>query len=207
MRTTHRRCWSGRWRVGCSGGNCNRLVPQRRCHLRASAVSSCPHLGSIMIAAGSAWAVLHEGGPAPDFSLRSDTGELVTLSSLRGRPSSSTSIPRTTRPAARHRRAGSATPGASSSGRRGGPRGQSRRRGVACQVQGEVRPPLRPPPGHRPQGRRRVRRLGREDVAGKTYKGVLRSTFVIDAEGNVAKELRDVKPATHADDVLAALSS
>ena len=41
--------------------------------------------------------------------------------------------------------------------------------------------------------------------AGKTYMGVERSTFVIDADGNVAKELRRVKPDAHADDVLAAL--
>jgi peroxiredoxin Q/BCP len=37
--------------------------------------------------------------------------------------------------------------------------------------------------------------------------GVERSTFVIDADGNVARVLRNVKPDTHADDVLAALSS
>ena len=37
--------------------------------------------------------------------------------------------------------------------------------------------------------------------------GVERSTFVIDADGNVAREMRNVKPDTHADDVLAALAS
>jgi peroxiredoxin len=36
--------------------------------------------------------------------------------------------------------------------------------------------------------------------------GINRSTFVIDADGNVKKAMRDVKPATHADDVLAALA-
>jgi thioredoxin-dependent peroxiredoxin len=46
-----------------------------------------------------------------------------------------------------------------------------------------------------------------KSYAGKTYMGVERSTFVIDAEGNVARELRNVKPDSHADDVLAALSS
>jgi thioredoxin-dependent peroxiredoxin len=40
---------------------------------------------------------------------------------------------------------------------------------------------------------------------GKTYMGMERSTFVIDADGNVAKVMRNVKPAEHADDVLAAL--
>jgi peroxiredoxin Q/BCP len=41
---------------------------------------------------------------------------------------------------------------------------------------------------------------------GKTYMGMERSTFVIDAEGNVAKVMRKVKPADHADLVLAALA-
>ena len=40
---------------------------------------------------------------------------------------------------------------------------------------------------------------------GKTYIGMERSTFVIDAEGNVAKVMRKVKPAEHAEDVLASL--
>jgi peroxiredoxin Q/BCP len=40
---------------------------------------------------------------------------------------------------------------------------------------------------------------------GRKYLGVERSTFVIDADGNVAKVMRRVKPDTHADDVLAAL--
>ena len=41
---------------------------------------------------------------------------------------------------------------------------------------------------------------------GKTYMGMERSTFVIDADGNVAKIMRKVKPAEHAADVLAALA-
>ncbi len=42
---------------------------------------------------------------------------------------------------------------------------------------------------------------------GKTYMGVERSTFVVDADGKLAKVMRKVKPETHADDVLAALGS
>ena len=41
---------------------------------------------------------------------------------------------------------------------------------------------------------------------GKKSMGIERSTFVIDADGNVAKEMRRVKPDTHAADVLAVLS-
>ena len=44
-----------------------------------------------------------------------------------------------------------------------------------------------------------------KSYAGKTYWGNERSTFVIDPEGNVAKVMRNVKPDTHTDDVLAAL--
>jgi thioredoxin-dependent peroxiredoxin len=40
---------------------------------------------------------------------------------------------------------------------------------------------------------------------GRTYLGVNRSTFVIGPDGTVTKVMHDVKPATHADDVLAAL--
>ncbi len=47
---------------------------------------------------------------------------------------------------------------------------------------------------------------GEKTYAGKTYMGIDRSTFVIDADGTVAKVMRKVKPDTHADDVLAALA-
>jgi peroxiredoxin Q/BCP len=48
---------------------------------------------------------------------------------------------------------------------------------------------------------------GEKKYAGRSYMGVFRSTFVIDADGTVKKVMHDVKPATHADDVLAALGS
>ncbi|MGI8973299.1 MAG: peroxiredoxin [Gaiella sp.] len=48
---------------------------------------------------------------------------------------------------------------------------------------------------------------GERSLYGKTYMGLKRSTFVIDAEGKVAKVMRKVKPETHAEDVLAVLRS
>jgi peroxiredoxin Q/BCP len=45
-----------------------------------------------------------------------------------------------------------------------------------------------------------------KSMYGKTYMGMERSTFVIDAEGKVARIMRRVKPADHAEDVLSALS-
>ncbi|MGH3134962.1 MAG: peroxiredoxin, partial [Gaiellaceae bacterium] len=44
-----------------------------------------------------------------------------------------------------------------------------------------------------------------KSMYGKKYMGIERSTFVIDADGNVATIMRKVKPDAHADDVLAAL--
>jgi thioredoxin-dependent peroxiredoxin len=44
-----------------------------------------------------------------------------------------------------------------------------------------------------------------KNMAGRTYMSVERSTFVIDADGKVAKVMRKVQPDTHADEVLAAL--
>jgi len=44
-----------------------------------------------------------------------------------------------------------------------------------------------------------------KSMYGKKYMGIERSTFLVDAAGNVAKIMRRVKPAEHADDVLAAL--
>ena len=45
-----------------------------------------------------------------------------------------------------------------------------------------------------------------KSMYGKKYMGIERSTFVIDAAGNVAKIMRRVKPSEHADNVLAALA-
>jgi len=46
---------------------------------------------------------------------------------------------------------------------------------------------------------------GEKSFAGKKYMGVSRSTFVIAEDGSVKGVMRDVKPATHADEVLAKL--
>ena len=48
---------------------------------------------------------------------------------------------------------------------------------------------------------------GEKTNYGRTYEGILRTTFVIDADGRVKKVFKNVKPATHADDVLKALAA
>ncbi|HEY7398777.1 MAG TPA: thioredoxin-dependent thiol peroxidase, partial [Gaiellaceae bacterium] len=48
---------------------------------------------------------------------------------------------------------------------------------------------------------------GEKSYMGRTYEGVDRSTFVIDEDGTVKKVMHKVKPATHADEVLAVLGA
>jgi peroxiredoxin Q/BCP len=45
-----------------------------------------------------------------------------------------------------------------------------------------------------------------KSMYGRTYWGVQRSTFVIDADGRIAHVIEKVKPQTHDDEVLAALA-
>ncbi len=46
---------------------------------------------------------------------------------------------------------------------------------------------------------------GEKKNYGKTYEGIIRSTFVIGPDGTLVKALRNVKPDGHAERVLAAL--
>ena len=43
---------------------------------------------------------------------------------------------------------------------------------------------------------------GKKKFMGREYEGTLRTSFLIDPEGKVAKVYEDVKPETHADEVL-----
>lgn len=150
--------------------------------------------------------MVEEGKPAPDFSLTSDSGEKTSLSHFRGRSVVLYFYPRDD------------TPGCTVQ---------------ACAIrdawgefekQGAVVLGVSP---DNPESHVRFKEkyglpftlLADEDhtvsdaygvwvekqMAGKTYMGVERSTFVIDGDGNVAKVMRRVKPDTHADEVLAAL--
>ena len=48
---------------------------------------------------------------------------------------------------------------------------------------------------------------GPKKFMGKSYEGVLRTTFLIDAEGNIARVFENVKPAGHSVEVLDAIKS
>lgn len=48
---------------------------------------------------------------------------------------------------------------------------------------------------------------GPKQFMGRNYEGVLRTTYVIDPEGKIARVFPNVKPENHADEVLAALGA
>ena len=152
--------------------------------------------------------MIEEGKPAPEFELRSDTGEIVTLESLRGQPVVLYFYPRDDTPGcttqalgirdawAEFERAGAVVLGVS-------PDDEASH--AKFREKYELPFPLLADTGHATAEEYGVWVEKRN--YGKTYMGVERSTFVIDADGKIAKVMRRVKPDTHADEVLAALAS
>jgi peroxiredoxin Q/BCP len=146
-------------------------------------------------------AVLREGDPAPDFTLDSDAGEPVTLSSFRGRPVILYFYPKDDTPGCTRQacgirdaygefeRAGAVVLGVSADTQSSHERFKSKY-SLPFTLLADPEHRLAEPYGVAKEGKRSYQR----------------STFVIDAEGNVAKIMRRVNPDRHADEVLAALS-
>jgi thioredoxin-dependent peroxiredoxin len=151
--------------------------------------------------------VIEEGKPAPSFELMSDSGETVSLTDLRGKPVVLYFYPKDDTPGctkqacgirdayADFERAGAVVLGVS-------PDDQGSH--VKFKDKYDLPFTLLADTDHSVAEKYGV--WTEKSYLGKKYKGVSRSTFVIDADGNVKKVLHDVKPATHADEVLAALS-
>lgn len=149
-----------------------------------------------------------EGQPAPDFTLASDSGEAVTLSALRGSDIILYFYPRDDTPGCTAQACGIRDAW-----------GEFEQRGAV--VLGVSPDSTTSHEEFKEKYGLPFTLLADEDhataeaygvwveknMAGKTYMGVERSTFVIDADGNVAKVMLRVKPDTHADEVLAALPS
>jgi peroxiredoxin Q/BCP len=152
--------------------------------------------------------VIGEGDQAPDFTLRSDTGDEVTLSSLRGKPVVLYFYPKDDTPGCttqacgirdaygEFQRAGAVVLGVSP---------DNERSHVKFREKYELPFTLLADTEHEVADRYGV--WGEKKFMGKKYMSVSRSTFVIDTDGNVKKMFENVTPATHADDVLAALAS
>jgi len=151
--------------------------------------------------------VIEEGKPAPTFTLESDSGEQVSLESLRGKPVVLYFYPKDD------------TPGctAQASGIRDA-WGEFERSGAV--VLGVSPDSAESHVQFRDKYELPFTLLADEDhsvseaygtwvektYGDKTYMGVERSTFVIDEDGNVSKVMRRVKPDEHADDVLTVLN-
>jgi thioredoxin-dependent peroxiredoxin len=152
--------------------------------------------------------VVKEGVQAPDFTLRSDEGEEVTLSSLRGQPVVLYFYPKDDTPGCttqacgirdsygEFEAAGAVVLGVSP---------DDEKRHVKFREKYGLPFTLLADTKHEVAERYGV--WGEKRYMGKTYMGVARTTFVITPDGTVAKVLQDVKPASHAADALAVLAS
>jgi peroxiredoxin Q/BCP len=150
--------------------------------------------------------VVREGAPAPNFTLASDTGKTVSLESLRGTPVVVYFYPKDDTPGCTSQACGLRDAW-----------GELEKRGAT--VLGISPDTTRSHTKFKEKFELPFTLLADEDHAvaeaygvwvektmlGKKYMGIERSTFVIDADGNVAKVMRRVKPDIHADQVLAAL--
>jgi peroxiredoxin Q/BCP len=151
--------------------------------------------------------MVEEGKPAPDFELTSDAGERVKLSSLRGKPVVLYFYPKDDTPGCTtqacgirdvysdFRERGAVVLGVS-------PDDEASH--VRFKEKYSLPFTLLADPEHEVAEEYGVWK--ERNRYGKTSMGIERSTFVIDADGNVSRVMRRVTPDTHAADVLAALT-
>jgi thioredoxin-dependent peroxiredoxin len=150
--------------------------------------------------------MIEEGKPAPDFTLASDAGEAITLSQFRGSPVVLYFYPKDDTPGCTTQACGIRDSW-----------GEFEERGAVVlgvspdtaeshvRFRGKYGLPFTLLADSDHEVAEQYGVWVEKHNYGKTYWGVERSTFVIDADGTVAKVMRRVKPDTHADDVLAAL--
>jgi len=152
--------------------------------------------------------VVEEGKPAPDFELKSDSGESIKLSALRGKQVVLYFYPKDDTPGcttqacgirdaySEFEQAGAVVLGVSP---------DDERSQVKFKEKFDLPFTLLADEEHQVAEAYGV--WAEKKYMGRTYMGVERSTFVIGADGNVKKVMHKVKPDTHADDVLATLKS
>ena len=150
--------------------------------------------------------MIGEGEPAPDFALTSDSGETVKLSDLRGRPVVLYFYPRDDTPGCTteacefrdaydvFRERGIEILGVSPDTEASHLKFKSKY-GLPFTLLAD--------PDHEAAEAYGV--WVEKTSYGKKHMGIQRSTFLIDADGNVASAMRGIRPAGHAAEVLAAL--
>ena len=148
-----------------------------------------------------------EGEVAPDFTLESDAGERVSLSDFRGRPVVLYFYPKDDTPGctaqacgirdayADFEHAGAVVLGISP---------DKAAKHVKFKEKYDLPFTLLADTGHEVAELYGV--WGEKRFAGRMYRGVNRTTFLVAPDGTVTKVMHDVKPDAHADDVLAALA-
>jgi peroxiredoxin Q/BCP len=152
--------------------------------------------------------MIDEGQAAPDFELERDGGGSVSLSGLRGKPVVLYFYPRDDTPGCTTQACGIRDAWSELEATGAvvlGVSPDSAATHLKFKAKHELPFTLLADPDHRVSELYGV--WGEKKVRGRSYLGVERSTFVLDADGVVRKVLRKVKPATHADDVLAVLRS
>ena len=151
--------------------------------------------------------MVEEGKPAPEFDLVADSGEHVSLASLRGRPVVLYFYPKDDTPGCTKQACGIRDAYDELRGRGATVLGvspddeESHRR---FKSKYELPFTLLADPDHRTAEAYGV--WVEKKNYGRTSMGIERSTFVIDADGNVTRVMRRVDPETHADRVLEALA-
>jgi thioredoxin-dependent peroxiredoxin len=150
--------------------------------------------------------MVREGDPAPEFTLETDAGEQVSLSDFRGKPVVLYFYPKDDTPGCTTQACGIRdaydqfeAAGAVVLGVSPDDAGSH----VKFREKYELPFTLLADTEHEVAERYGV--WGEKKYMGRSYMGVSRSTFVIGPDGTLTKVFHDVKPATHADDVLAAL--
>jgi peroxiredoxin Q/BCP len=149
---------------------------------------------------------LSEGAEAPDFTLESDSGETVSLAQLRGKPVVLYFYPRDDTPGctteacefrdawADVKKAGAVVLGVSPDTAASHQKFKSKFR---------LPFPLLADPDHKVA--ERYGAWGERSMYGRKFQGILRTTFVIGADGRITKVFERVKPKGHAAEVLESL--
>jgi peroxiredoxin Q/BCP len=152
--------------------------------------------------------MVEEGKPAPDFEATTDAGERVKLSDFRGSPVVLYFYPKDDTPGctveacgfrdaySEFTERGAVVLGVS-------PDGEASH--VRFREKYELPFSLLADPEHALAEQYGV--WVEKNYAGRKYMGISRTTFVIDADGNLVKAMRNVKPDGHAQKVLDALPS